>query len=189
MVRAPAARHPQRFTDRSNALLGIGLPPETSVSILAYEEEEIVNGRNFWGRFVTMPLQIGTAPENLPAVFRPDKGCLCKRLLSHLARFASPDGTNLKDLNALAVDSKTEIELRPDMRRWAVLLEERAHRLPYACQLKLAQRHLGRCLTSALSGPREARPARRRCTIVPRACGALAQCCHGPLQRIVRRRL
>ena len=40
--------------------------------------------------------------------------------------------------------------------------------------------------TSALSGPRRARPARRRRTMVPRACGALAQRCHGTLQRIVR---
>jgi hypothetical protein len=42
-------------------------------------------------------------------------------------------------------------------------------------------------LTSALSGPRGARPARRRRENGPRACGALAQACHGPLQRIVRR--
>ena len=41
-------------------------------------------------------------------------------------------------------------------------------------------------LTSALSGPREARPARRRRDNRLRACGAQAQCCHGPLQRIVR---
>src|SRR5688572_12953186 len=42
------------------------------------------------------------------------------------------------------------------------------------------------CLTSALSGPREARPARRRRDNRPRACGALAQTYRGPLQRIVR---
>jgi len=46
-----------------------------------------------------------------------------------------------------------------------------------------------RCLTSALSGPREAGPARRRRDNGPRACGALAQTLHGPLERIVRQQL
>jgi hypothetical protein len=45
-----------------------------------------------------------------------------------------------------------------------------------------------RRITSALSGPREAVPARRRRKISLRACGALAQTSHGPLQRIVRLR-
>ena len=40
--------------------------------------------------------------------------------------------------------------------------------------------------TSALSGPRNAWPARRGRAVYLRACGALAQPCHGPLQRIVR---
>ena len=43
-------------------------------------------------------------------------------------------------------------------------------------------------LTSALSGPGTARPARSRRDNGLRACGALAETFHGPLQRIVRRR-
>ena len=43
-----------------------------------------------------------------------------------------------------------------------------------------------RCLTSALSGPRETRTARRRRDNGPRACGAPPAALHGPLQRIVR---
>jgi len=44
----------------------------------------------------------------------------------------------------------------------------------------------GGCLTSALSGPRETRPARRECKISRHASGAPPTTFHGPLQRIVR---
>src|SRR5262245_34610188 len=43
-----------------------------------------------------------------------------------------------------------------------------------------------RRLTSALSGPGAPRTTRRRRDNLPRACGALAQRSHGPLERIVR---
>ena len=43
-----------------------------------------------------------------------------------------------------------------------------------------------RCLTSALSGPREALAGRRRRNNFRRACGATRQTCPGPLQRVVR---
>jgi len=47
-------------------------------------------------------------------------------------------------------------------------------RLDELANLHVALKLRARRITSALSGPREAEPARRRRTISPRACGALA---------------
>lgn len=64
------------------------------------------------------------------------------------------------------------------------------HAYPSTCRTcrerKDSTATLSRRLTSALSGPREAVPARRERKMIPHASGAPAATFHGPLERVVR---
>ena len=149
----------QRCT--SKLMSRIGLPPKARVGILTHQEQKIVDRYDLWSRLVAMPLQIGTLPKDPPHVSSSHVGSLGYRMLHLFARGAPPNGADFEDHDTLSLNVIAKVESWSDVRRWTLLLNEGAHRFLDTRHFEFAQRHLGRCLTSALSGPREA-IARRR---------------------------
>jgi hypothetical protein len=91
-------------------------------------------------------------------------------------------------LTGFLPDPKSRAESTPRVHRVQVGVFSPRHPFHYI-QNQVFNRigHRGsRGLTSALSGPGEAMPARRRRDNFLRACGALAPALHEPLQRMVR---
>src|SRR6266478_9970975 len=63
--------------DRSNRLLGIALPPKTSVGVFIHHRQEILDGLYLGRWFIPMPRQIRTHPKHTPSVVRAHVSCFC----------------------------------------------------------------------------------------------------------------
>jgi len=94
--------------------------------IFIQQLEELLDGTYRWHGSIAVPLEIGSLPEHLPHVSSLHEGGLGHGLFDDFGR-PFPSRTNLEDLNAVTGDSKTDIELWPDMNGRPSLLYVRLH--------------------------------------------------------------
>ncbi len=69
-----------------------------------------------------MPFEVRPHPEHFPYASRPYKGSSGYGVFHNLGR-PFPRWANLEYFDALLVNPKADVELRPDMRRWASFLD------------------------------------------------------------------
>jgi hypothetical protein len=102
----------------------IGFTTRKSSHLIAIDNDERLGEcTNFTGRFVPMPLQITTHPEDAPVIFRSHEGRLGRRRFA-TRRLVLPIGANLEDLYAVSFDSIAKVELRTNVRGRPTSLEE-----------------------------------------------------------------
>jgi hypothetical protein len=106
-----------------------------------------------------VPFEISAHPINLPDIVRLNISGLRYRVLHFLTRVV-PNWADLKDFYALARDTKSKIQLWPNVRRGSALLNEGRHRLLKPLRFKFTQSHVH--ITFKLSGVAEQRPVEAR---------------------------
>jgi len=84
------------------------LTPEAAVVIIVNHFQKILNAPNSCLRFIDMPFEVRSFPENLPAIPCLDVRGLGNRLLHDLA-LVSPVGSNFEDLDALAPYTEPDV--------------------------------------------------------------------------------
>ena len=120
------------------------LAKKTCVFVLTNQRQKLLNAPDPRCWRVAVPLQIGSHPVDLPESLSLDEGGLCNGILHSLTGLPLPAGANLEYFNALPVYTKGKVELRSDMRRRTMLVDEIANDLFQAFGLEFAYGHVSR---------------------------------------------
>ncbi len=98
-------------------------------------------------RFVGVPFQVGTLPEDFPQTRSPDEGGLGDCVFANDRRVI-PLWANLDHLKALARNPAIDIQFRPDVRRRSAFGEERGDGFLDPLPLQVVECHRGNSLWS-----------------------------------------